>query len=231
MDKTNTTEMKIIAHMSTDFPSKFGIPRQSGIIEELKGKIIFETEFRNPDALKGLEDFSHIWVIWNFSETQREGWAPTVRPPALGGNTRVGVFATRSPFRPNPIAMSCIKIESIDLHTPEGPVIEVSGVDMMDGTPIFDIKPYVPYADCRPEAASGFASPFPAHDLELDFPESELVKVPEKLRSPLIRILKNDPRPAYHADSEREYGLPLGSIEVRFFVDENVIHVISVTEA
>ena len=230
MNEISTIEMKIIAHMRTDFPSKFGIPRQSGIIDSLKGRIVFETEFRNPDALKGLEGFSHIWVIWNFSETQREGWAPTVRPPALVGNTRVGVFATRSPFRPNPIAMSCLKIERIDLHTPEGPVIEVSGVDMMDGTPILDIKPYVPYADCRPEAASGFASPLPNRRLELDFPESELEKVPENLRPSLISILKNDPRPAYHTDAEREYGLPFGSIEVHFYVKEDTLVVKSVTK-
>ena len=163
--------LKVIARMRSDFPQKFGIPRQSGLVEELRGEIVFAPEFRSPDALRGMEGFSHLWLIWGFSENRRETWSPTVRPPRLGGNERLGVFATRSPFRPNGLGLSCVKLERVELSTPKGPVLHVSGADLMDGTPIYDIKPYVPYADCRPQAAEGFAPAPEGLAVELEKPE------------------------------------------------------------
>lgn len=187
--------LHIIARIHSDFPTKFGIPRQSGLVEELKATIVFEPEYRNPDALRGLEGFSHLWLIWQFSQAVRKDWSPTVRPPRLGGNTRMGVFATRSPFRPNPIGLSCVGLEGVELHTPQGPVIHVTGADLMDGSPIYDIKPYIPYADCRPQAVGGFASAPKEATLEVDIPPELLAQVPEELREALIGVLAPGPTP------------------------------------
>jgi tRNA-Thr(GGU) m(6)t(6)A37 methyltransferase TsaA len=210
--------MKIIAKIKTEFPTKFGIPRQSGIIETLKGKVVFEPEYRNPEAVRGLEEFSHLWLIWEFSEAKRDTWSPTVRPPRLGGNVRKGVFATRSPFRPNPIGLSSVKLERIEIDTKLGPVLHVSGADLMDGTPIYDIKPYIAYTDSHPEAISGFASKPAEYLLEVVFPEELLQKVPETHRKSLIAVLEHDPRPQYQDDPERVYGMAFGNMEVRFKV-------------
>ena len=220
--------MKPIAHIETDFPTKFGIPRQSGIIASLQGRIVFEPEYRNAEAVRGLEDFSHLWLIWEFSEAKREDWSPTVRPPRLGGNVRKGVFATRSPFRPNPIGLSCVKLERIEIDPKDGPVIYVSGIDMMDGTPIYDIKPYIAYTDSHPEAVSGFASKPAEYLLEVDFPEALLQKVPELQRESLISVLQHDPRPQYHDDPERVYGMVFGALEVKFRVVGTLLSVVSV---
>ena len=211
--------MHVIARIHSDFPTKFGIPRQSGVVEALRARIVFEEEYRNPDALRGLEGFSHLWLIWQFSQAVREHWSPTVRPPRLGGNTRVGVFATRSPFRPNAIGLSCVRLEGVELHTPEGPVLRVSGADLMDGTPILDIKPYIPYADSRPGAKEGFTSAGWERLLEVEFPPDLLERVPEHLREALTGVLANDPRPPYQKDPARVYGLPFGGLEVKFTVD------------
>ena len=221
-------ETKIIGRIHTDFPTKFGIPRQSGVVKELKGRIVFEPEYRNEDALRGIEGFSHLWLIWQFSENVREGWSPTVRPPILGGNTRVGVFATRSPFRPNPIGLSSVKLEGVEVDPHDGPVLIVSGADLMDGTPILDIKPYIPYADSHPEATEGFRSGGWNRMLEVDFPPELLAKVPEKQHSSLIEVLANDPRPSYHHDPDRVYGMPFGDVEVKFSVNEKVLKVVAV---
>lgn len=221
-------EIKIIGRIHTDFPTKFGIPRQSGVVKELKGRIVFEPEYRNEDALRGIEGFSHLWLIWHFSENVREGWSPTVRPPILGGNTRVGVFATRSPFRPNPIGLSSVKLEGVEVDPHDGPVLIVSGADLMDGTPILDIKPYIPYADSHPEATEGFRSGGWNRMLEVDFPPELLAKVPEKQHRSLIEVLANDPRPSYHHDPDRVYGMPFGDVEVKFSVNEKVLKVVAV---
>lgn len=217
--------LHIIARIHSDFPTKFGIPRQSGLVEELKATIVFEPEYRNPDALRGLEGFSHLWLIWQFSQAVRKDWSPTVRPPRLGGNTRMGVFATRSPFRPNPIGLSCVGLEGVELHTPQGPVIHVTGADLMDGSPIYDIKPYIPYADCRPQAVGGFASAPKEATLEVDIPPELLAQVPEELREALIGVLAQDPRPTYQHDPERVYGMAFGGYEVKFRVNEKTLTV------
>ncbi len=223
------TQLKVIARMESQFPSKFGIPRQSGLVEELRSTVVFEPEFRNPDALRGMEGFSHLWLIWGFSANRREGWSPTVRPPRLGGNERLGVFATRSPFRPNPLGLSCVKLERVELSTPKGPVLHVSGADLMDGTPIYDIKPYVPYADCRPEASEGFA-PAPAETLKVVIsPEMEGRIPPERVQA-LRGVLAWDPRPHYQADPERVYGMAFAGLEVRFTMDGRTLTVVDVTE-
>ncbi len=222
--------LKIVARMGSEFPQKFGIPRQSGLVEELRGEILFEPEFRGPEALRGIEGFSHLWLIWGFSANEREGWSPTVRPPRLGGNERLGVFATRSPFRPNGLGLSCVKLERVELQGPEGPVLHVSGADLMDGTPIYDIKPYVPYADCHPEAAEGFA-PRPQGGLKVDFPPALLEQVPERSREALKGVLACDPRPHYHDDPERVYGMAFGGMNVKFTVDGETLTVTDVTEA
>ncbi len=223
--------MKIIAHIYTDFPEKFGIPRQSGLIEELEGKIVFTPEFRNPEALRGLEDFSHIWLLWEFSEAEREDWRPTVRPPLLGGNKRMGVFATRSPFRPNSIGLSSVKLDRIEMTEREGAVLFVKGADLMNGTPIYDIKPYLPYADSHPEAVGGFTEGLAERELQVDFPEHLLGKVPEEKRQALIKVLACDPRPSYQNDEERVYGLPFGGVEVSFKVKGKVLTVVSIRNA
>ncbi|MCI7135747.1 MAG: tRNA (N6-threonylcarbamoyladenosine(37)-N6)-methyltransferase TrmO [Candidatus Limivicinus sp.] len=217
--------IKAIARIRSDFPTKFGIPRQAGIVEELEARIVFEPEYRNPDALRGLEGFSHIWLIWQFSQAVREDWSPTVRPPRLGGNTRMGVFATRSPFRPNALGLSCVRLLGIE-DTEEGRTLRVAGADLMDGTPIFDIKPYIPYADCKPEAESGFA-PDPGAQLTVEFlPEAEKHIPPEK-RQALRGVLANDPRPRYRQDGERVYALEFAGLEVKFQVKDKVLRVLS----
>ena len=216
-------EMKCIARIHTDFPQKFGIPRQSGLVAELKGTVVFEPEYRNPDMLRGLEGFSHIWLIWSFSESK--GWSPTVRPPRLGGNRRMGVFATRSPFRPNAIGLSSVVLERVELHTERGPVLHVSGVDLMDGTPIFDIKPYVPYADSHPEARGGFVAPLEEKLLAVDCPEVYLELLPEEFRQALLEVLAHDPRPAYQEDSERVYGMEFAGYEIKFMVENGILRV------
>lgn len=213
-------KMQPIATIRTGFPSKFGIPRQSGLVPELKGTVVFNPEYRNPDALRGLEGFSHIWLIWEFSEAVREDWSPTVRPPRLGGNTRLGVFATRSPFRPNPIGLSCVKLDSIELSTPDGPVLHVSGADLMDGTPIYDIKPYIPYTDCVPEASAGFTGNVSMHKLNVIIPEQLQAKIKPGTLAALRGILAQDPRPRYQDDPEREYGLDFEGWSVKFTVPD-----------
>ena len=211
--------MKVIARIHTDFPTKFGIPRQSGIIASLQGRIVFEPEYRNPEAVRGLEDFSYIWLLWEFSKAVRDTWSPTVRPPRLGGNVRKGVFATRSPFRPNPIGLSSVRLEKVDLDPKLGPVLYVSGVDLLDGTPIYDIKPYITYTDSHPDAVSGFASTPAEYLLEVDFPNTLLQKVPESQRESLIEVLAHDPRPQYQDDPKRVYGMAFGGLEVKFKVE------------
>ena len=211
--------MQVIAHIYTEFPTKFGIPRQSGIIASLQGTIVFEPEYRHPEAVRGLEEFSHIWLIWEFSEAMRDTWSPTVRPPRLGGNVRKGVFATRSPFRPNPIGLSSVKLEKIELDPKLGPVLHVSGADLMNGTPIYDIKPYIAYTDSHPDAVSGFATKPAEYLLEVAFPEELLQKVPEAQRNSLIAVLEHDPRPQYQDDPERVYGMAFGDLEIKFKVD------------
>jgi len=221
-------EVRPIARIHTDFPEKFGIPRQSGLVGSLEAKIVFEPEYRVAEAVRGLEDFSHIWLIWGFSEARRAKFSPTVRPPRLGGNTRMGVFATRSPFRPNGLALSCVKLAGIDLHDKHGPVIRVLGADLMDGTPIYDIKPYLPHADCQPEATGGFSGAFVDYALTVEFPDELLLKVPETKREALVGVLAQDPRPAYQQDPQREYGLAFGGMQIHFTVEEQILKVISV---
>lgn len=211
--------MKVIARIRSAFPEKFGIPRQSGLVEELTAQVVFEPAYRNADAVRGLEEFSHIWLIWEFSRTVREEWSPTVRPPRLGGNRRLGVFATRSPFRPNPIGLSCVRLERVELTAGRGPVLHVRGADLLDGTPIYDIKPYLPYADCRPEAVGGFAARRPEGALAVEIPEPWLSLVPREDRAALTGVLAQDPRPAYQRSPAREYGLAFAGLEVRFRVE------------
>ena len=217
--------MKPIAIIKTDFPEKFGIPRQSGLVESLQARIIFKPGYRNTDAVRGLEDFSHIWLIWEFSESVRDSWSPTVRPPRLGGNVRMGVFATRSPFRPNPLGLSCVKLTKVELHPKLGPVLHVSGADLMDGTPIYDIKPYIPYADCHPDAVGGFTVTTEMPSVQVDFPEDLLNKVPEDKRDALIGVLEQDPRPRYQNAPERIYAMGFGGMTVKFSVDGGTLTV------
>lgn len=223
-------ELKIIAKIHTDFPEKFGIPRQSGIIDQLEATIIFEPEYRDPDALRGLDGFSHIWLIWQFSESLREKWQPTVRPPRLGGNTRMGVFATRSPFRPNPIGLSCVKLEAIEKTPSHGTVLKVRGADLMDGTPIYDIKPYLPYADSHQEATGGFAEPLREYALEVNFPNEFLEILPQNRRDAAIAILENDPRPSYKNDPERIYGLSFAGYNIEFQVKDALLTVVNISK-
>lgn len=221
--------MKVIAHINTDFPTKFGIPRQSGIIASLQGRIVFEPEYRIAEAVRGLEDFSYIWILWEFSKTVRDTWSPTVRPPRLGGNIRKGVFATRSPFRPNPIGLSSVRLEKVDIDAKLGPVLYVSGADMMDGTPIYDIKPYIAYTDSHPDAASGFASIPAEYLLEVNISDTMLQSVHENQRESLIDVLAHDPRPQYQNDPERVYGMAFGDVEVKFKVDRGLLTVLQIT--
>ena len=217
-----------IAHIRTDFGSKFGVPRQSGVVEELTARIVFEPPYRNPDALRGLEDFSHLWLIWHFSEVKQEGWSPTVRPPRLGGNTRMGVFATRSPYRPNPIGLSAVRIVSIDLHTPDGPVITVAGADLMDGTPIFDLKPYLAYADSHPDAKGGFIEGLTDRSVQVVCDETHLSPLPDATRKSLLAVLAHDPRPTYQNDPDRVYGMDFAGYNVRFTVADGVLTVVEI---
>ncbi len=221
--------MKVIARIHSDFPEKFGIPRQSGLVPELRAKIVFEPEYRNADALRGIEGFSHIWLIWQFSAAVRGTWSPTVRPPRLGGNERVGVFATRSPFRPNAIGLSCVKLESVQREDGLGDVLIVSGADLMDGTPIYDVKPYLPYADAHPEALGGFA-PSPKETIEVSCPPELLQKLPEGQREALLGVLAQDPRPQYQNDPKRVYGMSFGGWNVKFRVKDGVLTVLSLAE-
>lgn len=209
-----------IARIKTGFKTKFGVPRQSGLVPELKGTVVFEPEYRNADALRGLEGFSHIWLIWEFSEAVREDWSPTVRPPRLGGNTRLGVFATRSPFRPNPIGLSCVKLDSIELSSHDGPLLHVSGADLMDGTPIYDIKPYILYTDCLPEATSGFTETVDMHRLNVIIPSQLASKTNPRTLNALRGILALDPRPRYQDDPDREYGFDFDGYSIRFKVPD-----------
>lgn len=211
--------MKIIARIRTDFPEKFGIPRQSGLVNTLEGTIVFEPEYRNPEILRGLEEFSHIWLLWQFSESKKEHWSATVKPPRLGGKKRLGVFATRSPYRPNGIGLSCVGLKNLEIDEKLGPVIHVSGADLMDGTPIYDIKPYIPLTDCHPEAKEGYTRETKVHKLEVEFPKDLLNRYPESKQEAVIGILAQDPRPAYVQDPERIYGVAFGGFDVKFQVD------------
>ena len=221
-------ELTAVARIHTGFPSKFGIPRQSGLVDT-EGKIIFEPSFRNPDMLRGIEEYSHLWILWGFSESMGKEWHPTVRPPRLGGNQRMGVFATRSPFRPNPVGLSCVKLEKADLDNSGGPVLRVTGADMMDGTPIYDIKPYLSYADSIPEASGGFSDRVREYALAVDFPERWMKVVPEAERKRLIQILSQDPRPSYQNDPGRVYGMEYAGMEIKFRVGNGRLTVCEVT--
>lgn len=222
------SELKIIARIRSDFPSKFGIPRQSGLVEELKAELVFEPEYRNPEALRGIEGFSHIWLIWLFSEAVRASWSPTVRPPRLGGNTRMGVFATRSPFRPNPIGLSAVRLDGIRRDETLGQVLLVSGADLMDGTPILDIKPYLPFADSYPQASGGFTGQKIDGPLKVEVSQLLLAQVPKEHRQALLGVLAQDPRPSYHTDPQRVYGMEFAGLEVRFSVQNDVLTVLTI---
>lgn len=222
--------IKPIARMHSDFASKFGIPRQSGIVEELRSTIVFEPEYRNSDALRGMDEFSHLWLIWQFSAAVRTDWSPTVRPPRLGGNARMGVFATRSPFRPNHLGLSCVKFLGLEETAEFGTVIHVGGADLMDGTPIFDIKPYIPYADCHPEALNGFTGGTEGEILEVSFPAELLEILPQAKQAALIGILAHDPRPSYQKDAQRIYGFNFAGFEIKFRVEESLLTVVDVTK-
>lgn len=220
--------MQIIACIHNDFPEKFGIPRQSGLVPALEAQIVFEPEYRNPAAVRGLEEYSHIWLLWQFSEALRDHWSPTVRPPRLGGNQHRGVFATRSPFRPNPIGLSSVKLERVVLDEKLGPVLIVSGADLLDGTPIYDIKPYLPFTDSHPDAAGGFADAFVEYGLQVQIDDALLGQIPAGKREALLGVLQQDPRPAYQHDEERVYGVAFGAQNIRFQVQGDVLRVIAV---
>ena len=223
-------QLKIIARIYNDFPTKFGLPRQSGRVDEIVGRIVFEKAFRNPDAIRGIEEYSHLWLLWEFSENIREGWSATVRPPRLGGNKRMGVFATRSPFRPNPIGLSSVRLIGVDNDPKDGHVLRVAGADMMDATPIYDIKPYIPHSDCRFDAIGGFSDAVSAHSLRVDFPEMLLSQIPDSKRAALIGALEEDPRPSYQNDPQRIYGFEYAGFDVRFKVAEGVLLVCDVVK-
>ena len=220
--------MKIIARIHCDFKEKFGIPRQSGLVKGTRAAIVFEPEYRNADALRGIDGFSHLWLIWSFSKAERESWSPTVRPPRLGGNARMGVFATRSPFRPNAVGLSCVELIEVKTHTPEGPVLVVGGADLLDGTPIYDIKPYLPHADCHPEATGGFSSDKVEYALKVVFPTEWLERIPQDKRDVVTELLSQDPRPSYQSDPERVYGMAYGDFNVKFTVCDGVLTVCGV---
>lgn len=224
-------DINIIARISSPFKTKFGVPRQSGVVNEIKAQIVFEPEYRNPDAVRGLEEYSHIWLIWQFSEAVRSTWSPTVRPPRLGGNVHVGVFATRSPFRPNSIGLSSVELEKIEYTADRGPVLHIKGADLMDGTPIFDIKPYIPYADSHPEASGGFTDKTVFHTLRVQIPECFASLMPSDSLEALRGVLANDPRPQYHADPDRVYGFVFADFEVKFKVCEDELTVIDIKKA
>lgn len=217
--------MKIIGYIHTDFPSKFGIPRQSGLVEELKAAITFEPEYRNPEAFRGLEEFSYIWLLWKFSKSEKEHWSATVKPPRLGGKKRMGVFATRSPYRPNDIGLSSVRLEKIEFDEKKGPILHVAGADLMDGTPIYDIKPYITYADSHPDATEGFAGAVKEKELQVEFPKELLKSYPEEKQRAIVGVLKQDPRPAYDTDETRVYGVEFAGYDVRFTVAGNLLTV------
>ena len=221
--------VKAIARIQSDFTTKFGIPRQSGLVEALRAAVVFEPEYRNPDSLRGLDGFSHIWLIWQFSQSIRTGWSPTVRPPRLGGNERVGVFASRSPFRPNALGLSAVRLLGIERRTDIGPVLVVAGADLMDGTPIFDVKPYLPYTDCLPQATGGFASSGGGDCLRVEFPQQWLDLVPPDKREALTGVLARDPRPPYQDDPNRVYGMAFAGMDIRFTVRAHILTVCQVT--
>ena len=216
--------IKVIAHIRSDFKTKFGVPRQSGLVPELMGRVVFEPEYRNPDAFRGIEGFDRLWLIWQFSESVLDEWRPTVRPPRLGGNARMGVFATRSPFRPNPLGLSCVVLDAVEWDAPDGPALRVRGADLMDGTPIYDVKPYAPYADAFPDARGGFASARP-ETVAVDCPAELLARVDEGKRDALLGVLAHDPRPRYQDDPARVYGMAFGGYEVKFRVADGVLTV------
>ena len=221
----------VIARMHSDFPTKFGIPRQSGLVEDLRSTIVFEPEFRNADALRGIEDFSHLWIIWQFSEAVRTEWSPTVRPPRLGGNTRLGVFATRSPFRPNSLGLSSVRLLGVEKTEAHGTVLHVGGADLMDGTPIFDIKPYIPYGDCHPEATGGFTDTADDFLLKVRFPQALLELLPQDKREAAVGVLSHDPRPSYQRKPGRVYGLTFAGFDIRFTVKDDILTVVEVNKA
>ena len=221
-------EIQAIARMKSDFPTKFGIPRQSGLVEELRSTIVFEPDFRNSDALRGIEGYSHLWLIWQFSEAVRKDWSPTVRPPRLGGNTRMGVFATRSPFRPNSLGLSCVRLLEVEQTTNFGTVLHVGGADLMDGTPIFDIKPYIAYGDAHPEALGGFTNHAGDFLLHVNFPDNLLNRIPHDKRQALLGVLSHDPRPSYQRSSDRVYGLSFAGLNIRFRVDGENLFVLEI---
>ena len=221
-------EITPIAYMKNGFCEKFALPRQSGLVPQLMGRIVFEKAYRNKEAFRGLEGFSHLWLIWGFSAAQQDGWSPTVRPPRLGGNKRMGVFATRSPFRPNPLGLSCVKIEKIETDVEDGPVLVVSGADLMDGTPIYDIKPYLPYADSYPDASAGFGGEQLSYKLTVDFPQTLLEKLAPEHRAVVIALLEQDPRPAYQKDATRVYGFHYEHYEIKFTVEDTLLTVCEV---
>ena len=229
-DMKDNKALNIIARIKTDFPTKFGIPRQSGLVQSVKGRIVFEKEYRNLEALRGLEGYSHLWIIWKFSEAETDDWSPTVRPPRLGGNKRMGVFATRSPFRPNPIGLSSVKIEKIIEKSGEGPQIEVSGADMLDGTPIYDIKPYIAYTDSHPEALGGFSTDVFENKLKVEFDEGIEDSLPKEILEPLKEILESDPRPSYQNDPERIYSFEFANYHIEFKVNDDELNVILVKD-
>ena len=218
-------ELKVIARMESDFGAKFGVSRQSGLVEELRAAVVFESPYRVPEALRGIEGFSHLWLIWEFSQARREGWSPTVRPPRLGGNRRLGVFATRAPFRPNALGLSAVRLEAVEPDAPRGPVLHVSGADLLDGTPIYDIKPYIPYADAIPEASGGFTDRVDRLLLAVDCPPDLLERVPPEKREALLAVLAQDPRPSYQEDPDRVYGMAFAGLQVRFTAGGNMLTV------
>lgn len=222
------SEMKIIAHIKTDFPTKFGIPRQSCLANELTGEIIFEPEYRQPEAFRGIEEYSHLWLLWEFSEAKRENWSATVKPPRLGGKQRMGVFATRSPFRPNPIGLSCVSLVELRFDETDGPVLVVAGVDLMDGTPIYDVKPYLPYVDAHPEAIGGFGDRVKEHELKVRFSDDLLMRLPGEKRDGAIAFLTQDPRPAVHRDPGRVYKIAYAGYDIHFTVQEDQLLVVDV---
>ena len=229
VNAVNQHTMKVIARIESDFKTKFGVPRQSGLVPELTARVVFEPAYRDPDALRGVEGFDRLWLIWQFSESVLDEWRPTVRPPRLGGNTRMGVFATRSPFRPNPLGLSCVKLDAVEWDAPDGPALLVSGADLVNGTHIYDVKPYAPYADAFPDARGGFASTRP-DVIPVEFPDSLLGRVDEAKRDALLGVLAHDPRPRYQDDPARVYGMAFGAYEVKFRVADGALTVVDVTE-
>ena len=228
----DTLALRPVAHIHSEFPEKFGVPRQSGLVPELRAEIVFTPEFRNADALRGLADFSHLWLLWGFSAVARgEAWSPTVRPPRLGGNTRVGMFATRSPFRPNPLGLSCVRLDGVALQSAQGPLLYVSGADLIDATPIYDLKPYLPFTDSHPEARGSFAEAGLSHRLRVRIPEAVRAAIPQPRFAALCAVLALDPRPSYHDDPARVYGLDFAGLAVRFTVSGETLTVISVSPA